>query len=194
MKWTRRDQFVILDPRITEPKTVDKVGSTLDIGATILPFLGYDAHLGLSRNLLSDEPNLEASFDSFDAVLSAWSHEISRFWEFPKIEEDLVLGSTTRAVKIGKSTYKYPVLLRLNEPLRSARSLKSKLFFETMKLKYLQEFQDNDLFLWIDQCSRIGVLSDANQSLLKVEVLLRSWKTPAVKCSLMRSKTIRRYL
>ncbi len=166
MKGTRRDQFVILDPRITEPKTVDKVGSTLDIGATILPFLGYDAQLGLSRNLLSDEPSLEASFESFDAVLSAWSHEISRFWEFPKIEEDLALGSTTRAVKIGKSTYKYPVLLRLNETLEVSPFFEVKIkFFETMKLfKYLQEFQDNDLFLWIDQCSRIGVLSDANQS------------------------------
>lgn len=169
MKGERRNQLMILDPRNTVSKTVDKKGSTLDVAPTLLPFLGYRADIGLGRNLLGDEPSLEASFDHFDAILNAWSNEISRFWEFPKIEHDVVLNTASNKIVIGKTSYKLPVLLRLNDSFEVSPFFEVKIkFFETMKLfGYLQEFDDDDLFLWVDKCTRINSLNDTNATALK---------------------------
>ncbi|NCD12433.1 MAG: phosphatidylglycerol--membrane-oligosaccharide glycerophosphotransferase [Epsilonproteobacteria bacterium] len=160
IKGKRRNQFMIIDPRQKEGKKVEKVGTTLDIGATLLPFLGYDATLGLGRNLLKEPPSLAESFSNFDALLSAWSKEISRFWEFPKIEHDLVLDGTKKQLKIGSTFYKFPILFRLNETLEVNPFFEVKIkFFETTKLfGYLHDFSDDDSFIWVDKCSRIATL------------------------------------
>ncbi len=168
MKGERRDQLMIIDPR-SPGQMSDKKGSTLDIAPTLLPILGYDAHIGLGRNLLSNEPTLEASFDHFDTILNAWSNEISRFWEFPKIEKEVLISAANKKMVIGKTTYRLPILVRLNDAMEVSPFFEVKVkFFETMKLfGYLQEFQDNDLFLWVDQCSRVTRLRDQNETALK---------------------------
>ena len=167
MKGERRNQFMIIDPRLSSAQRVEKVGTTLDIGATILPFLGYKATLGLGRDLLGEEDSLEASLDAFDKILSAWSKELSRFWEFPKIEQELVLDTTKNNLKIGKTLYKFPILLRLSDNLEVSPFFEVKLkFFETAKLfGYLHDYHANDAFLWVDKCSRLSALaSESNVS------------------------------
>jgi len=167
MKGERRNQFMIIDPRQPNGQKIDKVGTTLDIGATLLSVLGYDAKLGLGRNLMGEGSSLEATFDQFDKILSAWSKEISRFWEFPKIEQDLLLDTTKSSLKIGTTLYKFPILLRLSENLEVSPFFEVKLkFFETVKLfGYLHDYHANDAFLWVDKCSRIATLSsDVNAS------------------------------
>mgnify|MGYP003585643333 FL=1 len=169
MKGERRNQFMIIDPRATSGKKVENVGTTLDIGATLLPLLGYEAKLGLGRNLLGEEASLEASLDHFDAILSAWSKEISRFWEFPKIEQDLVLDTTKNNLKIGTTLYKFPILLRLSDNLEVSPFFEVKLkFFETAKLYgYLHDYHADDAFLWVDKCSRIVTLEPENNNSVK---------------------------
>ena len=169
MKGERRNQFMIIDPRMSSGQTVEKVGTTLDIGATLLPFLGYEAKVGLGRNLLGEDASLEASFDEFDKLLSAWSKEISRFWEFPKIEQDLLLDTTKSNLKIGTTLYKFPILLRLSENLEVSPFFEVKLkFFETVKLfGYLHDYHANDAFLWVDKCTRIASLESDNNVSVK---------------------------
>ena len=166
MKGERRNQFMIVDTRLNSGQKIEKVGTTLDIGATLLPFLGFDGKLGLGRNLLGEEPSLEASFDNFDKLLSAWSQDISRFWEFPKIEQDLVLNTTKNNLHIGTTIYKFPILLRLSDNLEVSPFFEVKIkFFETAKLfGYLNDYHGNDAFLWVDKCSRIATL-DSNSTI-----------------------------
>lgn len=169
MKGERRDQFMIIDPRLNHGDKVEKVGSTLDIGATLLPFLGYKANLGLSRDLLGDEPSLMEEFKDIDKLLNAWSKEISRFWEFPKIEQDLVLDTAKSNLKIGSTLYKFPILLHLSETLEVSPFFEVKLkFFETAKLfGYLHDYHAEDAFLWVDKCTRINALGIDNNLTLK---------------------------
>ncbi|MDD3344532.1 MAG: sulfatase-like hydrolase/transferase [Sulfurospirillaceae bacterium] len=159
-KGERRDQFMILDPRVKNGVHIDKTGSTLDISATLLPFLGYKADVGLSRNLLSDEKSLIQTFEDFDEQLDAWTKDISKFWEFPKVEQDIVLESNNRGFKIGKTFYRYPILLRINDTLEVNPFFEVKLkYFDTPKLfDYLKDFTAEDTFLWVDKCSRIVAL------------------------------------
>ena len=165
LKGERRNQFMIIDPRIISGKKVEKTGTTLDIGTTLLPFLGYKAQMGLGRNLVSEEENsLLKEFDDFDKILSAWSKDISRFWEFPKIEQDLVLDHVKNSLKIGSTAYKFPILLRLSENLEVSPFFEVKLkFFETTKLfGYLHDYHANDAFVWVDKCARINALAGDN--------------------------------
>ncbi|ATB69977.1 phosphoglycerol transferase I [Sulfurospirillum diekertiae] len=169
MKGERRDQFMIIDPRLSHGDKIEKVGSTLDIGATLLSFLGYKGTVGLSRDLLGDEPSLMEEFKDVDKLLNAWSNEISRFWEFPKIEKELVLDTTKNSLKIGSTLYKFPILLHLSENLEVSPFFEVKLkFFETVKLfGYLHDYHAEDAFLWVDKCSRINTLSSENNVSLK---------------------------
>jgi len=197
MKGERRNQLMMIDPRLSSAQKVEKVGTTLDIGATLLPFLGYKATLGLGRDLLSEEDSLEASLDAFDKILSAWSKELSRFWEFPKIEQELVLDTTKNNLKIGKTLYKFPILLRLSDNLEVSPFFEVKLkFFETAKLfGYLHDYHANDAFLWVDTCSRLSALaSESNVSVkgkycyalgkLGADIRLESLNAPQKKLSL----------
>lgn len=164
-KGERRNQFMIIDPRVSVGQNVDNVGTTLDISATLLPFLGYKAQVGLSRNLLGEEASLEATFDNFEKILGAWSKDISRFWEFPKIEQDLVLDTRQNNLKIGSTLYKFPILLHLSENLEVSPFFEVKLkFFETAKLfGYLHDYRSGDAFLWVDKCARVTTLdSESN--------------------------------
>ncbi len=160
MKGERRNQFMILDPRQSEGKKVEKAGTTLDISATLLPFLGFEGKMGLGRNLLSSEPSLMEEFSNFDKLLGAWHKDIARFWEFPKIESDVDIDIKKKMIKLGKTSYALPVLFRLSDSLEVSPFFEVKLkFFETTKLfGYLYDFSFDDTFLWIDTCSRIGSL------------------------------------
>ena len=162
MKGERRNQLMILDPRQTEAKRVEKTGSTLDISATLLPFLGYDAKMGLGRNLLLEEKSLVEEFDNVDKLLSAWHKDIARFWEFPKIEDDVVIDTKKQMMKLGKTGYSLPILLRLSDNLEVSPFFEVKLkFFETTKLfGYLHDFVYDEPFLWVDKCSRLFVLDE----------------------------------
>lgn len=162
MKGERRNQFMIIDPRVQQGQKVEKMGSMLDISATLLPFLGYTGEMGLGRDLLSDEPSLVSQFENFDKQLGAWTKDISRFWEFPKIEQDLELDRVKNSVQIGKTLYKFPILLRLSDNLEVSPFFEVKLkFFETTKLfGYLHDYHFNDTFLWVDKCARISAMDE----------------------------------
>ena len=162
MKGERRNQFMILDPRQSEGHKVEKTGSTLDVSATLLPILGYESKMGLGRNLLSDEQSLMEQFHNFDKLLGAWNKDIARFWEFPKIENDMTIDVKKQMIALGKTGYNLPVLLRLSDRLEVSPFFEVKLkFFETTKLfGYLHDFSYDDPFIWIDRCSRIGVLDE----------------------------------
>ena len=171
LKGERRDQFMVIDPRLSHGDSIAKVGSTFDISATLLPFLGYKADIGLSRNLLGEEPSLMEEFKNVDKLLNAWSNEISRFWEFPKIDQDLVLDSAKNSLKIGNTLYKFPILFRLSDNLEVSPFFEVKLkFFDTAKLYgYLHGYHANDAFLWIDKCSRINALAPENNASTKTK-------------------------
>lgn len=163
MKGKRRNQLMILDPRITEGKSVDKLGTTLDVSAILMPLLGYNTPMGLGRNLLLEQNNsLMQELPSFDKILSAWHKDIARFWEFPKIDTNVSIDTKKQTIILGKTRYNLPVLLRLNENLEVSPFFEVKLkFFETTKLfGYLNDFLYSDPFIWVDSCSRIGVMDD----------------------------------
>jgi len=84
----RRNMFMILSSEQKDSKRIDKRGSTLDIGPTILSFLGYDAQIGLGRDLL-DENTTGYEIKKIHDNLISWKVEIKKFWG-ELAEDDLI--------------------------------------------------------------------------------------------------------
>ena len=162
-KGKRSNQLMILDPRKIEGKHVDKVGTTLDVSATLMPLLGYDTPMGLGRNLLSEHlTSLASQLPQFDKILGAWGKDIARFWEFPKIQSDINIDIKKKTISFDKTRYDLPVVLRLSENLEVSPFFEVDLkFFDSKKVfEYVQEFTYDDSLVWVDTCARIGVLDE----------------------------------
>lgn len=78
-KGKRRNMFMILSPERKKPLKITKRGSTLDIGPTIMPFLGFEADIGLGRNLLNEQVTSYEIKKIHDNLIS-WKEEIQKFW------------------------------------------------------------------------------------------------------------------
>ncbi|MDD5092202.1 MAG: sulfatase-like hydrolase/transferase [Candidatus Wallbacteria bacterium] len=55
----RRNLFLINEPASLQGRTVERPGTTLDIGPTLLPFIGFAGRIGLGRNLLARDYSTE---------------------------------------------------------------------------------------------------------------------------------------
>lgn len=110
----RRNLFVVLDPRKRDPVQIDRLGSTLDLGPTLLPFLGFKANIGLGRDLLDPATSEEeiAHIQERDTLLS-WREELMKFWEFPKFKESLVFNETPAEILMDGRRFSAPALIEL---------------------------------------------------------------------------------
>lgn len=79
----RKNLFMVYFPEEFLPKNVDKIGSTLDEGVTVLQLMGYPIeNLGLGKNLLGTAPTLyEKAGKETDNILKSWKKHYFQFWE-----------------------------------------------------------------------------------------------------------------
>ncbi len=115
-KGRRRNLLLVLDPRHPVGVKIDRAGSVLDIGPTLLPFLGYRGDIGLGRNLrdptVSDR---ELATMRDDATLRSWGDAIEEFWDFPHIKDAITFTQEPPTVVIDHRRFSAPVLIELDE-------------------------------------------------------------------------------
>lgn len=76
----RRNLLLVLDPSKKESAFTDKKGTTLDIAASLLTLLGYEAPVfGLGRSLLGNEPTLAAQEANLEQTLAGLDPDIAKF-------------------------------------------------------------------------------------------------------------------
>lgn len=154
-KKDRRNLFMILDPSVNNSKEIQSVGSTLDIGPTLLPFIGYTGEIGLGRNLLNSE-ELEEDRLSIHSNLNKWKQPITAFWDFPKIQDYLEINIDEKFARIDNRKFGIPILIELNNKLESTLKFQ---FYKSKKLKSLvqhrKELDRNKYFFLIDKCENV---------------------------------------
>lgn len=156
-KGNRKNMFIVIDPnkKITS-KQVLRTGSMLDIGPTLFHVLGFQASLGLGRNLLSEDIPLISKIENFNWHLKSWRSEISKFWNFKKIDTDIQVSKRTKRIYMGDRNYQFPILLKLDKELSATPFFE----FDSQKKLYQQliDFNKDDLFVWVDECSKINAV------------------------------------
>ncbi|WP_299976308.1 sulfatase-like hydrolase/transferase [uncultured Pseudoteredinibacter sp.] len=106
----RRNFFAIYDPSKKEAKKIDKLGSTLDVAPTLLPFIGFHGRLGLGRNLLD---NVEAEIKVVHRNLRFWDDDIMSFWEFPALGGEVSVDWEEEKAVINGQVIRIPAMLEI---------------------------------------------------------------------------------
>lgn len=116
----RRNLFLILDPRNPTGTQVDRVGSTLDIGATLLPTLGFKGRMNLGRDLRDPaSSDGEIAHIQKTETLLSWRSEIIRLWDFPRFTNTFSFDPKSALVKIDERQFLAPVLVELADDGRT---------------------------------------------------------------------------
>jgi phosphoglycerol transferase len=110
----RRNLFLILDPRNLTGTRVDRLGSTLDTGVTMLPALGFKGRLNLGRDL-RDPATSESEIVHIQKTetLLSWRPEIIRLWDFPRFTKSFAFDPKSAHVTIDGRQFQAPVLVEL---------------------------------------------------------------------------------
>ena len=80
----RNNLFMILNSGHVSQE-IERLGSTLDIGTTLLPLLGFEGGIGLGRDLL-DKNYSEADAQYIHQNVERWKPVYDDFWDFPKLQ------------------------------------------------------------------------------------------------------------
>ncbi len=149
----RKNLFMVIDLSAKQSRMVNTPGSTLDIGATLLPLLGFEGQLGLGRDLLGDSGTLITQLPDINSALKGWKKSIWGFWDYPKLITDIEISETEQSFTLDKRVFRYPVLIKYDE------SLETTLLFEYERMKLVENLQDlqfEEPFVWIDKCATIN--------------------------------------
>ncbi|GAA6151039.1 sulfatase-like hydrolase/transferase [Pseudoteredinibacter isoporae] len=153
-KGNRRDLFMILDFENPEAKAINAMGSTLDVSATVLPFMGYEGAIGLGRNLLSSDPVLTQDVHS---KLKSWDADILKFWKFPSVQGDTQIDWEAKTILLGGQQIKLPALLEIKPNLTTVarfqfnRSLYHKTFSDD-----IDDIPPESYFALFESCENIA--------------------------------------
>jgi phosphoglycerol transferase len=114
-KGERRNLFIVLDPRNAVGAKIPRLGSTLDTGSTLLPYLGFRGVIGLGRDLqdpgTSDE---EIAHIHRKETVPSWREELMKLWEFPKLKESLSFSDDPAEVALDGRRFRAPVLIEFD--------------------------------------------------------------------------------
>lgn len=157
-KKDRRNLFMIIDPSTNNSAEIQTAGSTLDIGATLLSFVGYTGNIGLGRNLLDEtEPEEDRIF--IHANLTKWKKPISEFWDFPRIQDSMEININEKIVHIDNRNFQMPILIELNSKLESTLRFQFNNSPEHKTLVHHRKaLGENKYFLLIDECINVREL------------------------------------
>lgn len=162
----RNNLFMILAPG-AKPAMIDRSGSTLDVGPTVMAALGYDVpQIGFGVNLFGKPQTLAEKLpegalrsDMFADYLMGFQKVYARLWEYPKIADGFYLNLEAGEAQFGAESFKVPALMRVGptgdlEDVTIADPLSDK----TLAGMALGLPGDAPL-LWVDTCATLAPLA-----------------------------------
>lgn len=154
----RRNSLLIIDPSQSDPQTIDRKGSLLDIAPTILGLLGSDKDsLGWGRNLLSSAPTLlETLPKRYNQYLIQKGKTVSSIlWSYPRFDRDAHINLSDERIEFGDRWLKLPIVIEFNS-LGKIAEFDFDHSDPAFRDGYLEgKIPDTNTFLWIDNCNKI---------------------------------------
>src|SRR3989339_95571 len=152
----RRNLFMIFDPQLKNSKEINRLGSTLDISPTVLPFIGFKGDVGLGRDLLDTKvKNDEVKL--IHKNLKGWRKDALAFWEFPRIDEFIKIDLHERVVQIDERKFNIPALLRFDDAFKTTLIFNFNRFPRNKTLfDILEDDKITSHFLLIDDCAKMN--------------------------------------
>lgn len=151
-----RHNFVMVLGDDIAPAEVDRAGSTLDLGTTLLNLIGFDVPgIGLGRNLLSDPATDPDRIADIEGAIHASRGYISSLWSFPGLVSPATFDVAARKLQLGDREVSVPALLRFDED--GTTTDMNFEFYETTPLwTHAFQMQTGQKFLWFDECRDVA--------------------------------------
>ncbi|MDD9977380.1 MAG: sulfatase-like hydrolase/transferase, partial [Boseongicola sp.] len=160
----RRNLFMVIDSEtLSDGQVVDRQGSIMDLGPTILTRLGFDVpNLGLGVDLLGAVETLPEALGvtvdnkkALDNHVMGFRDVYTRLWAFPDISEGLYVNSERGEVHFGHNAFSTPVLLAFDEDHTIEQAvLKDSQADETLSEAALN-LPSGQRYIWIDKCATL---------------------------------------
>ncbi|MFH1783012.1 MAG: sulfatase-like hydrolase/transferase [Candidatus Omnitrophota bacterium] len=154
MRQPRRNMFMVIDPENLTPKEIARPGSTMDIGPTVLPFIGYKCALGLGRDLLTKK-SIDSEIDYILKNTGYWMKDVAKFWDFPKIKKYIKVDTINNYIEIDKRRFRIPIFIELNNNLETVLKFKFN-HKKDLFTNHLNCLGEDKKFIIIDRCSDVA--------------------------------------
>lgn len=153
---SRKNLFVVLGASLNKQK-VDRPGLLIDVGATILSFLGNSDGLGFGRSLLEDYDSgmAYAKFNQGDKVLSSYSNFSKKTWSLSTFAHGAEIKDN-KVFVAGDKYYSLPALFVLKDGVDIEN-----VFFDEFNKHYLS-LDNGTLYIIINSCNELGVKRDGD--------------------------------
>lgn len=156
----RRNLMMVFAPDLP-PARIDKPGTTLDIGPTLLGLIGAPTPaLGFGRDLLAEAPTLRTGDPGLEALIEDGRGWLAAMWAYPQIDRGLAVDVTAGEVVLGDRRLKYPVLLQLDEAL-SVTAIDFEASDDVTLPERVADQALDQRFLWLDACTRTAAFAAA---------------------------------
>lgn len=165
----RRNLLMIIDPD-REHQVVDRAGTTLDTGPTLMNMLGFDVPLmGLGADLLGDQPTVPERLGiNVENTVALANHVMGyqaiyrRLWAYPDISDGLYVNLEGNKAQFGHSAFRMPVLLEFNESNVITKAALGENGAQKTLTEALIDLPEGSRYMWVDSCNSLGLL-DATQ-------------------------------
>ncbi len=150
----RRNTFMIFNFEDLKKQKIDITGSTLDVGSTVLPFIGYQGNIGLGRDLLREKSEY---FTQVREKLHTWDEDILKFWEFPTVKGRTAINWNSKTLSLGGQNINLPVLLEIRPNLTTvARFQFSRSKYHKTFSHHINELAESSHFALFESCKNIA--------------------------------------
>lgn len=159
----RKNMLIMIPPGLEEGQVVKTPSSILDVSATILPLLGFEAEaLGFGRNILNTNiPQLIGQHENFNSYLNSASSLVSSFWQYPRAVNNVQFDDDKKLAYFGQQEMNYPALFLIDNNNETEQVIFE--FNSEKKLsEYVQEQEQGQKLFWIDQCSKLNAVFKPN--------------------------------
>jgi phosphoglycerol transferase len=172
-KGERRNLFLVLDPRNPAGAKIARKGSTLDIGATLLPFLGFKGVIGLGRDLqdaaTSDD---EIAYIHRKETVPSWRGELMKFWEFPELNESLSFTDDPAEVTLDGRRFSAPVLIELYDDGQTRLRFEFDALWDVRLAQQVKKLNEGAAYILVAKPEDAAALFPPNQSTIETPWVL----------------------
>ena len=144
-KMERRNLFFVLSPKDVNSASIDKPGSAMDIGPTLLSLMGYDTNeFGFGRDLMRQKPTIIEAFTNPNKWVSRQIPSLLKLWEFPNLDYGLLVDSKRKNIRFGDRVVEAPALIMLDGEL-NVRAVRFEFYLKDNLVGFVSQFAEADV-------------------------------------------------
>jgi len=159
----RRNLLMVLDGTRNEGLSIDRAATTLDIGPTLLSYLGFDVPaLGFGVDLMREAETLPerliASVDDrmmLDSHLMGYQAVYQRLWAYPDISAGAYVNLERKEIQFGSNAFGLPAMFAIDQDDSISTLIVGDRYANESLTEATNALPHGTRYLWFDDCAAL---------------------------------------